>query len=197
MIEFIELEVVIGVAGATLVGRTGTLIELALVTELPLLLDLLDLETVIVAVLDSDSLEISDWTGDKSTKTKSFGLPGLFFGLLKGGLLIVNFEAAATIFNELFKHSIDELCIGDELLVLLLAVAVVDAIDEVEHDLLDFSSIGEVVDLFPGKLLLRWWVFGVDFLTLHNFLPLAGGKTLIVDAETIVYRFVVGGIKWV
>jgi len=67
----------------------------------------------------------------------------------------VNFEAAATIFNELFKHSIDELCIGDELLVLLLAVAVVDAIDEVEHDLLDFSSIGEVVDLFPGKLLLR------------------------------------------
>ena len=86
---------------------------------------------------------------------KSFGLPGLFFGLLKGGLLIVNFEAAATIFNELFKHSIDELCIGDELLVLLLAVAVVDAIDEVEHDLLDFSSIGEVVDLFPGKLLLR------------------------------------------
>ena len=77
------------------------------------------------------------------------------FGLLKGGLLIVNFEAAATIFNELFKHSIDELCIGDELLVLLLAVAVVDAIDEVEHDLLDFRSIGEVVDLFPGKLLLR------------------------------------------
>ena len=40
-------------------------------------------------------------------------------------------------------------------LVLLLAVAVVDAIDEVEHDLLDFSSIGEVVDLLPGKLLLR------------------------------------------
>ena len=66
----------------------------------------------------------------------------------------MNFEAAATIFNELFKHSIDELCIGDELLVLLLA-AVVDAIDEVEHDLLDFRSIGEVVDLFPGKLLLR------------------------------------------
>ena len=64
----------------------------------------------------------------------------------------MNFEAA-TIFNELFKHSIDELCIGDG--VGMLAVAVVDAIDEVEHDLLDFSSIGEVVDLLPGKLLLR------------------------------------------
>jgi hypothetical protein len=94
---FIEVLAVIGVAGGSLDTEA-------------MLLDLLEVAglTGFTTFLVSSSLvESSDCTGDKSTKTKSFGLPGLFFGLLNGGLLMVNLEAAAAIFNELFKHSID------------------------------------------------------------------------------------------
>jgi hypothetical protein len=61
-------------------------------------------------------------------------LPGLFFGLLDGGLLAENFEPAAAILMELLKHSLE-------------------------------CSFGED----DG-----------DFLTLHNFLPLAGGNTEVL-----------------
>jgi len=76
-----------------------------------------------------------DLTGDKSTNTKSFGLPGLFFGLLNGGLLAENLEPAAAILIELLKHSL-------------------------------VCSVGD-----DG-----------DFLTLHNFLPLGGGKIVVLKS---------------
>ena len=49
------------------------------------------------------------FTGSKSTKTKSLGIPGLFLGLLDGGLLVRKLVPAAEIFIELLKHSMEKL----------------------------------------------------------------------------------------
>lgn len=63
---------------------------------------------VVEAVEGSSAEENSDvsvLTGDKSTNTKPFGLPGLFLGLLNGALFM--FFPAAEILSELFMHSIE------------------------------------------------------------------------------------------
>lgn len=50
-----------------------------------------------------------DLTGLKSTKTKSFGIPGLERGLFEGGRFCKKDLPAAEILKELFKHSREEL----------------------------------------------------------------------------------------